>query len=433
MSIKNKLNRMKKHLNTNVGEGSKKRMEVCSEPEPDTPIKNVDIPFFEQWSEFGAFPVIYENEYCLIREVSYPLDYQHGKYTFDMLPQIVKIWNESDLKHPLSAKGFEANQMFFFDTETTGLGGGAGTSIFLLGYAFLEDENIKVRQHFLPRPGFEIPFYKTFLEKVNYETLVTYNGKAFDWPQVVTQHTLLRQHLPKLPNFGHFDLYHASRRLWKNKLDRVKLSVVEKEVLGFERKDDVPGYLAPIIYFDYIDRKNPEAIFKIMKHNEWDVLSLITLYIHQSALLLNDDALEHEDSFELARWFSYLKDRERAIGSFEKGISESKHDEERLNVLFHLANEHKKNKNDEAAVKLWEEACDAQTPVIVCCSLIELAKYFEHKKKDYAKALEYTNKALVKIREYSFHKHGIHEKSTLHRICRLERKLDKEEIGIKEN
>ena len=72
-------------------------------------------------------------EYCLIREVSYPLNYQHGKYTFDMLPQIVRIWNESDLKHPLSAKGFEANQMFFFDTETTGLGGGAGTSIFFLG------------------------------------------------------------------------------------------------------------------------------------------------------------------------------------------------------------------------------------------------------------------------------------------------------------
>ena len=415
---------MKRHLNTTVIENQKKVREVL--PEEKMTVSNADIPFFEQWSEFGASPVFFENEYCLIREVSYPLEYQHGKYTFSMLPQIVKLWNESDLKHPLSSSGFEANQMFFFDTETTGLGGGAGTSIFLLGYAFLTDGHIKVRQHFLPRPGFEIPFYKTFLEKVNYETLVTYNGKAFDWPQVVTQHTLLRQHLPKLPDYGHFDLYHASRRLWKNKLDRVKLSVVEKEVLGFERKDDVPGYLAPIIYFDYVERQNPEAIFKIMKHNEWDVLSLITLYIHISALLLNDEALEHEDSFELARWFSTLKNRERAIGSFEKGINESKHDEERLTVLFHLANEHKKNNNEEAAVKLWEEASGAQAPEVVCCSLIELAKFYEHKRKDPAKALHYSNMALERVRNFSFKKHGIHEESTLHRINRLQRKLDKE-------
>ena len=424
MSIKNKLNRMKRHLNTKVNGVQKDAKEVFQESH--SIVSNDNIPFFEQWMEFGTSPFFYENEYCLIREVSYPLDYQHGKYTFSMLPEIVRLWNESDLKHPLSANGFEANQMFFFDTETTGLGGGAGTSIFLLGYAFLDDGHIKVRQHFMPRPGCEIPFYKTFLEKVNYETLVTYNGKAFDWPQVVTQHTLLRQHLPKLPDFGHFDLYHASRRLWKNKLDRVKLSIVEKEVLGFERKDDVPGYLAPIIYFDFVERQNPEAIFKIMKHNEWDVLSLITLYIHLSALLLNEEAFEHDDSFELARWFSSLKNRERAIGSFEKGIKQSKHDEERLTGLFHLANEHKKNKNVEAAVTLWEEASNATTPEVVCISLIELAKYYEHKKKDIAMALDYSNRALVQIREYSFRKHGIHEESTLHRIKRLERKLDKE-------
>ncbi len=414
---------MKKHLNTNVGEGEtkKKSTDVSESIE-----KHVDIPFFEQWSEFGASAVFYETEYCLIREVSYSLDYQHGKYAFNMLPQIVKLWNESNLQHPLSSAGFQADQMFFFDTETTGLGGGTGTSIFLLGYAFLEDGQIKVRQHFLPRPGFEIPFYKTFLEKVNYETLVTYNGKAFDWPQVVTQHTLLRQHLPKLPDFGHFDLYHASRRLWKNKLDRVKLSIVEKEVLGFERKDDVPGYLAPMIYFDYVERQNPEAVFKIMKHNEWDVLSLITLYIHLSALLLNNEAVEHEDSFELARWFSSLKDRERAIDSFEKGITQSKQNEERMRVLFHLANEHKKNKNQEAAVKLWKEVTDSTTPEIVCCALIELAKFYEHNKKNPAQALEYSQKALDLIRYHLFKKHGIHEESTLHRIRRLERKLDKE-------
>ncbi|MDQ7863151.1 hypothetical protein RCO48_25235 [Peribacillus frigoritolerans] len=37
-----------------------------------------------------------------------------------------------------------------------------------------------------------------------------------------------------------------------------------------------------MIYFDFVERKNPEIMFGIMKHNEWEYLSLITLYIHLS-------------------------------------------------------------------------------------------------------------------------------------------------------
>ena len=52
--------------------------------------------------------------------------------------------------------------------------------------------------------------------------MVTYNGKAFDWPQVKTRHTLIREHVPKLPPFGHFDLYHAARRMWKHQSGTLK-------------------------------------------------------------------------------------------------------------------------------------------------------------------------------------------------------------------
>ncbi len=114
---------------------------------------------------------------------------------------------------------------------------------------------------------------------MNYKTLVTYNGKSFDWPQVKTRHTLVRDHVPKLPAFGHFDLYHAARRLWKHKLDRLKLSVVEKEVLGVERVDDIPGFLAPMIYFDFIESKQPDGMIGILKHNEIDILITCYAYI----------------------------------------------------------------------------------------------------------------------------------------------------------
>ena len=89
------------------------------------------------------------------------------------------------------------------------------------------------------------PLYESFLKTVDYTTLVTYNGRAFDWPQVKTRHTLVRDHVPKLPSFGHFDLLHASRRMWKNKLESVKLANVEENILGVVRENDIPGYLAP--------------------------------------------------------------------------------------------------------------------------------------------------------------------------------------------
>jgi len=416
MSIKHKLNRMKAHLNT--GNGPSKQKEAPAE----TQVEQIDIPHYEKWQEYGAQAIFMEGEYCLVREVSYPLTHRHGKYSFEMLLDIIRIWNESDVSHPLSAKGFQADNMFFFDTETTGLGAGAGTSIFLLGFACIEDGAVKVRQHFLPRPGYEVPFYKSFLEKVNYETLVTYNGKSFDWPQVVSQHTLHRGKLPKLPSFGHFDLYHAARRLWKNKLERVKLAVVEEEVLGFRREDDIPGYLAPMIYFDFVDRQDPEAIFKIMKHNELDVLSLITLYIHLSALLLNEEFAKHEDSFELARWFSALKDRGRAIRSFEKGVLETKKKDEGLMVKFHLANEHKKNRNVHAAAKLWHETADIQQADLKAMSHLELAKYYEHTVKDVMAALYHAEAALLAVVENNIQKASLKEHHLLKRISRLEGK-----------
>ena len=107
-----------------------------------------------------------------------------------------------------------------------------------------------------------------------------------------------------LPAFGHFDLFHASRRLWKHKLERLKLSIVEKEVLGIERKDDIPGFLAPMIYFDFVESKHPEGMLGILKHNEIDILSLVTLYTHLTfQLLWIRSAANKTESYEVGRWF----------------------------------------------------------------------------------------------------------------------------------
>ncbi len=134
--------------------------------------------------------------------------------------------NQASLEHPLSAKGVKSEDLFFFDTETTGLGGGAGNTIFFyLDYAYLEGEEVVVKQHILPQPGSEIRAYQSFLEKLSITKPLSHiMVNPLIGLQLKTRHTLIKEHVPKLLEFGHFDLYHASRRSWRNKLERVKLS-----------------------------------------------------------------------------------------------------------------------------------------------------------------------------------------------------------------
>lgn len=385
MSIKNKLQRLKSHLNS--GTSSQERIpEIKSSPE--------EIPYLDVWTNENVAPYWVDDNYCLIREVRYPLMYKHGKYAFNDFLAAVKEWNKADNAHPLSAKGHQPEDLFFFDTETTGLGGGTGNTIFILGYARVQGDEVVLKQHILPNPGAEVPLFKSFLENVDYTTLVTYNGKAFDWPQVKTRHVFVKEHVPKLPEFGHFDLYHAARRMWKHRLERAKLSIVEKDVLGIERQDDIPGFLAPMIYFDFVERKNPEGMLGILKHNEIDILSLITLYTHLSFQLLNkDEFMSERETYEIGRWYASLGERTQAVESLSAIMDGSA--EENFLAQYVLAKQYKKEKNDAAAKSLWENIMEAEGRIdtkVVFESYMEAAKLYEHKLKDYSKALEYTNR-----------------------------------------
>ncbi len=386
MSIKNKLSRMKSHI----------------KKEEQTPLvknneeKGKSIPYTKQWEQENVQPYWLDEEYCLIREVRYSLDYKHGNYSFREFSHIVDEWNKVDYHHTLSAKGHQAKDLFFFDTETTGLGGGAGNTIFILGYAQLLEDEIVLKQHILPHPGAEVPLFNSFLENVDYRTLVTYNGKAFDWPQVKTRHTLIKEHVPKLPEFGHFDLYHGARRMWKHRLDRTKLSIVEEEILGVKREDDIPGFLAPMIYFDFVERKNPEGMLGILKHNEIDILSLITLYTHLSyQLLRKDQKISAKEALEVGKWYAVIGQTEIAKQNLQSIKEQNK--EEVLEAAFLLAKEYKREKQFEDAGELWRKIVQTYTKEtklsIVLQSLIELAKLAEHKEKNFQIALSYTERA----------------------------------------
>ncbi|ABV62623.1 ribonuclease H-like domain-containing protein [Bacillus pumilus] len=389
MSLKGKLNRMKKHLSHNQPQENRQK---TSEGQPQ-PVTSENIPFLKEWEALGVSPYHFEDSFCLIREVTYSLDDQHGRYSFAELPKVIEQWNESGIQHSLSAKGYEPHELFFFDTETTGLSGGTGNMIFLLGHARVFSDKVVVKQHLLTNPGNEVALYKSFLDEVNVESLVTYNGKSFDWPQVKTRHTLLRDQIPALPEFGHFDLLHGSRRLWKHKYERMALSVVEKEELHVQRENDTPGFLAPMIYFHFLKEQNPKLIEGILTHNELDVLSLISLYIHLSKKILSVDAVkEHNEKYALARWHLAHRDVQEA----------TKHLQELTNADFEHADQasydlslqYKRQKKWKQAVQIWGELFASSDVHLALKAGIELAKYKEHREKDTRSALSVTESLL---------------------------------------
>jgi len=418
MEIKKKLARLKGYMALEDNEGKVEENEQNSDRE-------LMIPHLEEWRLLQAKPFFFDNQYCMIREVTYPLDYKHGNYCIGQLIDICRRWKETEVKHPLSSRDYQVSDLFFFDTETTGLGSGVGNTIFLLGHARVFSDKVIVQQHFLPKPGAEVPLYHSFLSTVDYTTLVTFNGKAFDWPVLKTRHTLLRDLVPNLPEFGHFDLYHAARRIWKHRLESVRLSKIEEEILGVKRCGDVPGFLAPMLYFHFLETERPQDIFGVLKHNEMDVLSLIALYIHLSKQILDTvNGRIESDVYEMGRWFDALGQRDIAKKTYEKVAAKNSVASEiakwKLSLIY------KKERKYEEAVGVWNELRISSSNELKLLANIELAKIYEHRFKQMDKAYECALQSW-RVWELQCKMDGTinrkMEQELLKRLRRLERKL----------
>jgi uncharacterized protein len=419
MSMKQKLARWKEQLASRASVQEERPGALFEEQQEK------EVPFLDEWQKKHVQPFFFDGDYCLIREVVYPLDYQHGRYRLGELHHIHARWQDASFTHPLSSKGHEASDLFFFDTETTGLSGGTGHVIFLLGHARVYEDRVVVRQHFLPHPGAEVALYQSFLSEVDYTTLVTYNGKAFDWPKVKTRHTLIRDAVPKLPAFGHFDLYHASRRMWKQKLESVRLSNVEKEILQIEREEDVPGFLAPMMYMDFLSTPHPDRIFPVFLHNELDVLSLICLYIHLSKQLL--EAPQLKDAFEqleTARWLETLGETDAAKNVYERVAK--KETKESWQAKWQLSLLYKKEKRYEEAVDIWKELWQHGSDTWKMKAGVELAKAYEHYFRDVHQAYHYATSVYERWKTLSRsykQRNTAQELELIRRIERLKRKI----------
>lgn len=387
MSYENKILQMKKMLGKKV-EKPKSNEKKPTFQKPENP------SYTSQWEKVGLKRIDNEFGIVFLREIHYPRTYQHGHYQLQDFFNAVAKWQNADFSHPYAVD--QEEHILFFDTETTGLKG-VGTQIFLLGFLEATEDEFVLKQYVLADPAHEaaLLFESKLWQKT--ATVVTYNGKSFDWPQLETRWTLHQKVLPKLRTQRHIDLLHSSKRLWKNDMERMKLKSVEEEKLGFRRKGDIPGFLAPIIYLDAVKSGVPDALMKVLLHNEWDLLSLITLYVHSTNLLFEEADDESAKTYtNIGKWYADLKEGAKSVKVLEKVTSQF-NALEAGDAQFHLAFQLKRNRQYNEAIAAFVASLHFVDPRKKLLALEQLAMLYEHQMKDFQQAKNYTLQGLELI------------------------------------
>lgn len=210
-----------------------------------------------------------------VRRARIPLDERHGAGSLRAADAV--DWSRlCVLAKDESIGGARLEECLFLDTETTGLGGGAGTAVFLTGLAFVDGDALVLEQVFLRSFAEEPAALGHVASRLAERPLqVTFVGKSFDRHRLHTRMTLHR--IPsRVLDPRHLDLYHLARRVWKAELPDCRLRTIEEHRLGLRRRDDLPGSEAPQAWLDWI-RDGTGPVDRVLEHNRLDVLSLVGL------------------------------------------------------------------------------------------------------------------------------------------------------------
>ena len=165
------------------------------------------------------------------------------------------------------------------DTETTGLATAAGTLAFLVGLGWWEGDRFRQAQLLLPDQPDEPALLDLLAAHIPRNGwLVTYNGRAFDWPLLVARYRMARRDPP--PHAGHLDLLPFVRRVFRHRMADARLRTVETDLLGVGRHEEVEGWEIPSRYLAFLRDGDAGPLTDILRHNREDVRSLARLIVH---------------------------------------------------------------------------------------------------------------------------------------------------------
>lgn len=391
-----------------------------SQPKPPAKAHDWEIPI-EKVLPGREHSTIFGSTFLL--ENRYSARYRHGN---------VVMGNPVDLSALLAwarlpgGEWLSRDKFLFLDTETSGLSGGAGTIVFMVGLGFWQGGDYQLTQLFLRDPAEEAAFLTTLEEMLTaFPVLVTYNGKSFDAP-LLNNRFILNGFQSPLREKQHIDLLTLTRRVWRDRLESRSLGNLEQEILNLPRgQEEIPGWMAPELYFQYLQTRNASPLSGVFYHNQMDILSLSAIFLHLADLLLDPLRSENRHSLDtaaIARLNEELGDYDKAIALYEASLQMGLPRDSFVQTLYRFAELHRKAGRWEDALRLWRKAADYDE--IDAC--IEIAKHAEHREKNFEEAVQWANRALSRLEVYVAPKYIKKKKRAeiVHRIDRLLSKIN---------
>lgn len=327
------------------------------------------------------------------------------------------------LSHDDAFEPLTLESALFLDLETTGLAGGTGTLPFLVGMGYFRDGKFKVGQYFLAEMADEDAMVRSlgaFIREMDFKSVVTYNGKAFDLPLLETRFALHRERFP-LADLPHLDFLFAARQLWKHKYESCRLFHLAREIVKAERDEDIPGAEIPLRYFQYVRTGDEALIEPILYHNQEDILSLLGVVIAGARLLGRGERPEAADEMDpldlvgVGRLYESAGDAERSAELFEQALKRNLSGELSVRVQRKLSAHLKRNRDWGKAVILWKDLSRQDQ----LDAFRELAMYYEHKEKRFDEALRAAEEGLAMALGQSV----FHEQDFRKRLERIRGKL----------
>lgn len=357
-----------------------------------------------------------EDEAFYLVQQDFPLDFRQGNVELGMVLQGKSKHIAFSACDP-GLKDFDVRKTLFMDTETIGLAGGSGTVAFLVGAGYFTEDGFRLDQCFMRDYDDEEPMLRYIAGLLeNAEAVVSYNGKSFDLPLLRTR--FIQNRLPfRGDDILHYDLVHVARRFWRRRLADCSLGNIEREVLSVRRHGDIPSFLIPQMWLDYLDTRDAGPLKPVFYHHRNDILSLVALtaWLCQCLERPVGESFEHtEDRLSLVRLHFKQKQYAEVIEHANAFLEREDRSPLRRECLEMLALACKRLQRFVEMQQAWELVID-EFPSDITARL-ELAKHHEHRTRDLLTAEKLLDEAVERYDPAP---------ATLARLERIRRKLAK--------
>ncbi len=292
--------------------------------------------------------------------------------------------------------GLRPERILYLDTETTGLGGGAGTVAFEIGLGWETSEGFAIRQLVMrdyPEERWLLRETEALLSR--FDAVCTFNGSTFDLP-LLRSRFLMNRMDPACLDLPHIDLVHIARRVFRLRLGHCNLGRLEEVILGQPRQGDLPGSEVPQRFFTYLKTGEFGLLEEVLAHNEQDVASMCVLLRHMVRCYANPELLGHaEDLLSMGAALEHGRHAAEARRCYQLIPAGRLHAMGQLRLAANLRRSGARGDAKEVWLGMIRRREGGAQPYI------ELAKHYEHVERDIPAALEMTVKAIALLSEPS--------------------------------